>query len=171
MQQANIKTLRADFLNPLARMLPLRALQSSVYRMAEKEPPGLPGYQPRWEVVNGVIGAQQSLIVKVDVMSDWHLLAIGCSASVNTVGGFRAQFYDLVKQRRLNDRGIQFPNLGGGNSPGPVAWFFLREPYRFDLPKSQMQIMMQNLEAVANTVQLALYGQSAPFTGTLSNEL
>lgn len=167
MQQANIKTLRADFLNQLARMLPLKGIQVDAYHLGEKSPPGLEGYQPRWEVVNGVIAAQQTLQVKVDIMSDFHLLAALCSASVNTVGGFRVQFYDAVKQRRLMDRGLQFANLGGAaNAP-----FFLREPYRFDLPKSQMLMILQNLEPNPNTVQVALYGVAAPFTGTLSNEL
>lgn len=167
MQQANLKSLRTDFLNPLTRMLPLFRPQAQVYHLAEKLPPGLEGYQPRWEVVNAVLGAQQTIQVKVDIMSDFHLLAVLASASANTVGGFRAQFYDALKQRRLQDRGLQFPNLGG-NSAAP---FFLREPYRFDLPKSQMLMILQNLEPAPNTVQLVLYGQAAPFTGTLSNEL
>lgn len=166
MQQANIKSLRRDFINPYTRFLPLRGTQLDVYRMAEATPPGLVGYQPRWEVMNAALGAQQSIELKVDLMSDFHLLAILCSATASTVGGFRAQFYDAIKQLRLQDRGIQFANLGGNSA----AAFFLREPYRFNLPKSQLLAILQNLEPTANTVQLVFFGFSAPFTGELSNE-
>ncbi len=166
MRQANLKTLRAEFINPYTRMLPLRGWQADVYRMAEKMPPGLEGYQPRWEVVNGVILAQQSLNVKIDIMTGFHLMAALASATTNTVGGFRTQFYDAIKKRRIHDRPIQFPNLGGASA----APFFLREPYPFDLPRSQMLMILQNLETVTNTVQIVLYGVAAPFQGTLSNE-
>lgn len=163
MRQANLKTLRADFVNYYARMFPLQREQMQVYRYGEKIPPGLEGYQPRWEVVNAVLGAQQTLQVRVDIMTDFHILALLGTASTNTVGGFRAQFYDQLKRLRMADRGVQFSNIGGkSNSP-----FFLREPYRFDLPQSQMLVLFQNLEAVANTVQIALYGVAAPFTGGL----
>ena len=166
MQQANLKSLRAEFINPYVRMIPVKGWQADVYRMAEEIPPGLEGYQPRWEIVNGVILAQQSLQVKVDIMTDFHLMAALASATTNTVGGFRMQFYDAIKKRRLHDRPIQFPNVGGA----AASPFFLREPYHFDLPRSQMLVILQNLESVTNTVQIALYGVAAPFQGTLSNE-
>ena len=166
MQQADFKQLRKEFVNPLAVMLPyMGKYQSMVYRQAQL-PPGLEGYQPRWEIVNAVLLARQQVQVKVDLMTDFHLLALLGSATTNTLGGFRVQMYDILRKRRLQDRPAQFPNLGGAaNAP-----FFLREPYRFDLPKSQMNLVLVNLEAVTNTVQIALYGAAAPFPGTLSNE-
>lgn len=171
MQQANLKSLRKEFFNPYARMLPLQRKQAHVYQLADKNPPGLEGYQPRWEVVNAVLGAQQQIQVRVDLMTDYHLLALLCSASANTVGAFRVQIYDQLKQRTLTDRGLQFALFGGalsGNAVnGPV---FLREPYAFDLPRSQALVILTNLEPTANTVQIALYGLAAPFTGRLSNE-
>lgn len=166
MPAANVKTLRAAFLNPLADMLPLKQNQRQVYQFAEI-PPGLEGYQPRWEVANAVVAAQGTIQLKVDLMTDFHLLALYASASVATgLGGFRTQFYDVLKQRRLMDRGLQFPLVGGGARGGA----FLREPYRFDVPKSQLLIILQNMEVAPNTVQLALYGVAAPFPGTMSNE-
>ena len=168
MRQANIKSLRAEFLNPLARMLPLQREQTQVYRLAEKLPPGLEGYQPRWEVINAVLGAQQTIQVKVDIMSDFHVLAVLAQSGANTVGGFRIQLYDAVKQCRLQDRGVQFSNFGG--KAQAVSAFFLREPYHFDQPRSQLLAILQNLEPAGNTVQIALYGLAAPFTGRLSNE-
>jgi hypothetical protein len=165
-RQANLKTLRQEFVNPYVRMVPLQREQLQVYRFAEKMPPGLEGYQPRWEIVNAVLGAQQTLQVRVDLASDFHVLAMLGSATTNTVGGFRVQVYDQLKRLRMADRGVQFPNIGGKTS----ATFFLREPYRFDLPRSQMLVMLQNMETVQNTVQIVFYGVAAPFTGSLSNE-
>lgn len=166
MRQANLKSLRREFVNPFTRMLPVKGWQADVYRMAEKLPPGLEGYQPRWEIVNAVIPAQQQVQVKVDLMTDFHLLAVLASSSVNNLGGFRAQFFDVLKKIQLTDRGLQQPQIGG-NSGAP---FFLRDPYRFDLPRSTMLIRLMNMEVAQNTVQLALFGVAAPFTGTLSNE-
>jgi|SRR5579864_1095693 len=167
MQQANAKSLRREFVNPLARMLPLFRYQEQVYRMAEISPPGLEGFQPRWEVINAVLGPQQTSQAKVDLMTDFHLLAVLCGATANTVGGFRVHLYDKTRNQRIgSDRGIQFPNLAGGAG----APFFLREPYPFDLPQPQLLVTLQNMEPTNNTIQLVLYGLAAPFEGTLSNE-
>jgi hypothetical protein len=166
MQQANLKSLRREFVNPFSRMLPVKGLQADVYRMAENIPPGLEGYQPRFEVVNAVILALQTLEVRVDLMTDFHLLAILSSVTSNVQGGCRGQCFDMVKQLRLMDRGVQFSQMGGNSS----APFFLREPYRFDQPRSQMLVLLQNMEDVTNTVQMVFYGAAAPFQGTLSNE-
>ena len=166
MQQANIKNLRAEFINPFVRMLPV-GLQRAVYRMGEPWPPGLEGYQPRWQVLNAVLGAQQTIQLKIDVPNDFYLLAILCSATVNELGGgFRAQFYDVFKKYRLQDRGIKFQNLGGASNGA----FFLRDPYHFDLPRSQVKVVLQNMEIVSNTIQVALYGVAAPFTGNDSEQ-
>lgn len=166
MQQASTKSLQLAVLNPLARMLPLFRPQVQTYHLADKNPPGLEGYQPRWEVVNAVLGSLATLQMKVDIMTDFNLLAILASATTNTVGGFRAQYYDAIKQRKLQDRGLQFTQLGGGAR----APFFLREPYAFDQPRPQMLVQLTNLESATNTVQIVFYGLAAPFQGTLSNE-
>lgn len=169
MQQASLRQLRREFVNPLAMMLPLSLDQLQVYRHGEL-PPGLEGYQPRWEVVNAVLGARQTVQVKVDLMRGWNLLAVLGSATTNTVGGYRAQIYDVLRRQRLQDRGVQQPNLGGSMGGGALpGGFFLREPYPFDLPAAQMNVILQNLEAVANTIQLAFYGVAAPFTGVLQH--
>lgn len=164
MQEANIKNLRKEFINPFVRMLPLAgSAQRGVYRMGDPHPAGLEGYQPRWQVLNAVLGAQQTIQTTVDLPTDFHLLALLASATSEVVGGFRAQLYDTLKKVRLQDRGIQHALIGGaGLSP-----FFLREPYHFDLPCSQVKVIMQNMETAVNTVQLVLYGMCAPFAGTI----
>lgn len=164
-RQANLAELRQTILNPLARMLPLFRYQEQVYHMADRNPAGLEGYQPRWEVVPAVLGAKQTINMRIDLMGDFHLLAVLGSSSVNTGGilGFRVQLYDQLKKLRLQDRGIQFPNFGGASGSG----FWLREPYHFDLPRSQALVIIQNLESAANTVQVVLYGVAAPFMGNL----
>lgn len=163
MQQADIRSLRKDFINPYARLLPLGVgSQRKVYRMAETNPPGLEGYQPRWQVLNAVIGAQQTYQAKVDLPDHFHLLAVLTSATGELLpGNFRAQFYDVFKKRRIQDRGVQNAQLGGASG----AAFFLAEPYEFDIPRSQIKVVMQNLLATPSTVQVAFYGLCAPFTG------
>lgn len=146
--------------NPLARMLPLQREQMQVYRLGEKNPPSeLKGYGPTWEVVNLVLNARATLQARVNLQRDFHLLAVLTSATSVVNGGFRAQFYDVRKKLRLADRGVQQAQLGGGaNSPA-----FLREPYRFDLPDSQVLVIAQNLETVTNTIQIVLFGFARRF--------
>lgn len=164
MPQANLNTIQR--MNGLARMLPIFDRQKAMYRMGEPAPAGLEGYQPRWEVVNAIIAAQQTYQTKVDLMPDFHLLALIGSATTNTKGGFRVQLYDVARQIRLQGRGFQYPNFGGGGSnPGAFGPFFLREPYPFDMPRSQVLVILQNMETSSNTIQIVLYGVAAPFTG------
>jgi hypothetical protein len=166
MQQANTKNLRTEFVNPFVRLLPLRGLQNNVYRMGDAVQPGLEGYQPRWQVLNAVLGAQQTIQLTIDVPHDFYLLAILTSSSSEVSGGFRAQFYDVYKKYRLQDRGVQHANLGGANASG----FFLRDAYHFDQPRSQVKVILQNMELVTNTIQVALYGVAAPFSGSDSEQ-
>jgi hypothetical protein len=147
-------------LHPLARMLPLLRPQLQVYRLAEKLPPGLgPGFGPTWEVINAVLAARGTSQLRVHVQRAFTLLAVLSSSSSNVNGGYRAQFFDLLKQRRFADRGVNFATLAGGPSGG----FRLREPYSFDLPDSQILVTLQNLETVQNTVQVVLFGMALRF--------
>jgi hypothetical protein len=161
MPQANLNSITR--MNGLSRMLPLFRRQSHVYRMGEASPSGLEGYFPRWEVVNAIIAAKQTYQTTIDLMPGFHLLALLGSASVNNVGvgGFRVHLYDKSRNIRLQARGVQINNWGGAAKYG----FFLREPYPFDLPKSQAMVDITNLEAASNTIQIVLYGVAAPFTG------
>jgi len=142
----------------LARLLPLNGNQNQVYRFAEKFPPGFEdGFGPVWESVPFVLAARQTQQARVNLQREFHLLAV--SGSSSTAGGFRLQFYDSKKQRRLGDRGISFANLlGSGKAP-----FFLREPYPLTEPNAQLLIIAQNQDTVANTVQVVLYGLSRRF--------
>lgn len=150
--------------NPLARMLPLSREQFQVYRLGEKHPPAgtMLGHCPVWEAVSFVLDARKTAQARVNVQRDFHLLSITTMATSVANGGFRAQLYDTKKKLRLADRGVMQALMGGSMvaSSGP---FFLREPYWFDLPDSQLLVIVQNMETVANTIQLAFYGQVLRF--------
>jgi hypothetical protein len=157
-------SLRNVLQNPLARMLPLHDNQSLVYKLGEKHPPsgGMIGHSPTWEAVSFIIAARGTAQVRVSLQRNFTLLALSTSASSVANGGFRAQLYDTKKKRRLADRGVQQANIAGSEvaASGP---FFLREPYQFDQPDSQLLVIVQNLETVTNTIQIALYGQVLRF--------
>jgi hypothetical protein len=160
-------SLRNTPTHPLARMLPLQREQMQVYRMGEKNPPAghLHNHAPMWEVVTAILSARGSTRVRVNLQRDFTLMAITATASVNTaLGGFRAQLYDMKKQLRLADRGVMFANIagpmGGGGTPGGK---FLREPWEFDEPDSQILVIVQNMEAAQNSIQISLYGQVLRF--------
>src|SRR5882762_170664 len=148
-------------MHPLARMLPLQREQMQVYRMGEKNPPGPKDHAPMWEVVTCILGPRGSTRVRVNLQRDFTMIALTASATINTaLGGFRAQLYDMKKQLRFADRGTLFANLAGtmgGGTPG--AAFFLREPWTFDEPDSQVLVIAQNMEVEQNSIQLAMYGQ------------
>lgn len=79
----------------LARMLPLRRYQAQVYRLAQKFPPGFEdGFAPIWEVASALLPARGTTQLRINFQSQFHLLAVG---GFNTLGGFRAQLYDMKK--------------------------------------------------------------------------
>jgi len=161
MPGAHPYSLRNTLTHPLARMLPIWERQMQVYRMAEKHPPseGLGDHGPMWEAVSFVLAARDTLQARVNLQRNFTLLALTTSASVTTNGGFRAQYYDTKKNRRFADRNVASANIGGKLGPvAPPGAFFLREPYTFDQPDSQIMVSMQNLETSANTVQITFYG-------------
>jgi hypothetical protein len=155
-------SLANTLLHPLARMLPLQREQMQVYRLGERLPPsgGLADHCPTWEAVNMVLNARSTLQARVNVQRDFTLIGLVASSSSVVNGGFRAQLFDTKKQLRMADRGVQQSLIAGsvfgaGTLSGP---FFLREPYPFDQPDSQVLVLVQNLETVTNTIQLVLYG-------------
>jgi hypothetical protein len=159
-------SLRHTITHPLARMLPLQREQVQVYRLGEKNPPAghLQDHAPTWEVVNVILNARGSTRVRVNLQRDFTLMAITNSATVNTaLGGFRAQFYDMKKQLRFADRGQLFANIAGNGGTTPGAPFFLREPWEFDEPDSQILVIVQNMEAAQNSIQFVMYGQALRF--------
>ena len=151
--------------NPLARMLPLRRNQDHAYRLGERLPPSaLDGHGPAWEAVEWSLAARQTLQARVNLQRDFTLIALTAKSSSSVNGGFRIQFYDLKKRLRFADRGVQMANFAGSVAPTALTSpIFLREPWRFDLPDSQILINVQNLETVANTVDVAFYGQVLRF--------
>jgi hypothetical protein len=158
-------TLRHTLTHPLARMLPLFRYQVQVYRMGEKHPPcgDLKGMGPDWEAVNFVLAARDTQQARVNLQRHFTLLAIGTTSTSNVNGGFRAQFYDTKKQLRFADRGVMRANIGGDNGGGPRSPFFLREPYPFDEPDSQLLVVVQNFETVTNTIEMMFYGLAMRF--------
>jgi hypothetical protein len=160
-------TLEQIMQHPLARMLPLFRWQAQVYRMGERIPPSaLADHGPVWEAQEFTLDPLGTLQARVNLQRDFSLISVAAKCTVDTVGGFRVQMYDLKKRYRFADRSINFGNLGGpvanisGNSPSP---FFLREPYRFEVPDSQIMMQVQNMENAPNVVNLALYGQVLRF--------
>ena len=156
-------TLRYVSQHPLARMLPLHRYQDQAYRLGEKLPPSaLDGHGPMWEAVTMALNARSTLQARVNLQRDFTLIAISCNSSSSVSGGFRVQLYDKKKGLRFADRGVAQANFAGTvqGSSSPV---FLREPYRFDFPDSQLLLNVQNLESVANTVQVVFYGSVLRF--------
>jgi hypothetical protein len=152
------------FFHTLARMLPLHRYMSQVYRFAEKFPPsgGLEdGFAPIWETATFPLNARQTLEARINVQREWHMLAVNGSTSSNVNGGFRVQLYDVKKKRRLADRGIGMNNYLG--LPQASAAWFLREPYPLCEKNAQLLVIVQNLETVSNTVQVAVYGVARRF--------
>lgn len=147
----------------LARMLPLHEWQSQVYRFAEKYPPGLEdGFSPIWECATCTLAGRQTTQLRINFQREFHLLAV--TAKSSAAGGFRAQIYDQIAQRRLADRGVNFANyFGTGANP-----MFLREPYLFQSTKQdgmdgQALVVIQNQDTGNNTIQVVLYGQARRF--------
>lgn len=91
-------------------------------------------------------------------------MALTATSSVFTTrGGFRAQLYDMKKQLRFADRGQLVANIAGNGGTTPGAPFFLREPWQFDEPDSQVLVIVQNMETAQNSIQLVMYGQVLRF--------
>jgi hypothetical protein len=164
-------SLRHTVTHPLARMLPIARAQMQVYRLGEKNPPAghLYDHAPMWECVTMTLTGRGSSRVLINLQRDFTLMAITTQASVGDHGGFRAQFYDMKKQLRFADRGVLAVNIAGnmtgagGAGPGAPGAFFLREPWEFDEPDSQLLVIVQNMETIANTIDIAFYGQVLRF--------
>jgi hypothetical protein len=160
----NPYSLKNTLVHPLARMTRLLHPQSQVYRLGESSPP-LPFHRPHapsWEVATAVLDPQGSAQLRVNLQRDFWLFAIAAFSTETEMAGvltFRMQMYDTLKKVRFADRGILNANLGGSGS----APFWLREPYQFNLPDSQVLVTLQNMSTTQNTVQVALYGQVMRF--------
>lgn len=157
----NPYSLRNTMVHPLARMTPKGLYQQQVYRLGEKNPPvgAMADHSPKWEVVTVVLDALGTTQARINVERDFHIVSLLASSSSNVSGGFRAQLYDTLKKVKFEDRGVNFANLAGASGKA----YMLREPYQFDLPNSQVLLLLQNLEAVQNTIQIVLYGQVLRF--------
>jgi hypothetical protein len=141
----------------LANLVPLRRTNQQIYQLGMKRQFGMDGYAPIWECISFVLPPMGTRQARVSVQRDFHLVGVvGSSTSPN---GFRLQAYDMKKKRRFSDRGFGHFNLLGGQ--GSVL--FLRRPYRFDEPESQILIIAQNLDNVTATEQIVLYGQVLRF--------
>ena len=152
-------TLRTVMQHPLSRMLPKGNYQMQVYRLAERIPPSaLADHGPVWEAVEWLVNPLDTLQARVNLQRDFTWLAFTASCTSNLNGGFRVQMYDIKKRYRFADRGVNFANFAGPVGPNVAGGFFLREPYRFEIPDSQYLIEVQNFESVQNRISMALYG-------------
>lgn len=143
-------------MHSLARLLPLHRYQSQVYRLADKNPPGLEGYAPMWEQFGTTLGPRQTTQHRFNLQREFHLLALTAGYTTGVpVTGFRAQLYDQNQKRRMADRGVNWNNLTGPGS----APFFLRSPYPMISPEAQMLLIVQNQDAITATFQIVLYGE------------
>lgn len=139
--------------NQLSNLVPLRRTNQQCFQLGYPHPQGdMDGYGPMWEVVSMSLAAFGTKQARINVQRDFHILGkIGNSTGPN---GFRAALYDVKKKRRFADRPFGHFNLLGGQ--GSV--FMLRRPYRFDQPDSQLLVMVQNLDSVAATIQIVIFG-------------
>jgi len=139
--------------NQLSNLVPLRRTNQQCYQLGFRHPSGdLDGYGPMWEVITMALTAFGTKQARVNLQRDFHLLGVIGNAS--GPNGFRTALYDVKKKRRFADRPFGHFNMLGGQG----AVFMLRRPYRFDEPNSQLMVMVQNLDTVASTVQIVLYG-------------
>jgi len=138
--------------NQLSNLVPLRRTNQQVYQLGKKRQFGMQGYAPIWECISFVLPARGTKEARVSVQRDFHL--VGLVGSASGPNGFRMQAFDVKKKRRWQDRGFGHFNLLGGQ--GSVL--FLRRPYRFDEPNSQILVMVQNYDNFVSTVQIVLYG-------------
>lgn len=140
--------------NQLSNLVPLRRTNQQVYQLGFTHPRGDldSGYGPMWECVSIVLPALGTRDARINLQRDYHLLGmVGSSTSAN---GFRMQLFDVTKKRRFQDRGYGHFNLLGGTG----SILFLRRPYRFDQPNSQVFVLAQNYDTVPATIQIVLYG-------------
>lgn len=156
-RRGNIQT------HPLARMLPKLGLQQQVYRLGESRPPadGLEDFAPNWQAVDLVIPAQSAMQARISVQRMFTVLGYAASSSVNALGGFRLQMRDTKKGIRFAARSVQYANVAG--SVQSHGAFFLREPYQFDIPESQILVDCRNLEVSPNNIEIVIYGVALRF--------
>src|SRR5579864_8391542 len=102
MAGVNPYSLKGVITHPLARMLPLYKYERQTYRLGETNPPSdLADFGPQWVVFDLVLGALATLQVRATLQEGFTLLGLTVSNSSNVSGGFRAQIYDVPRQRRL----------------------------------------------------------------------
>jgi hypothetical protein len=78
MPGANPRALSRTLVNPLARMLPgigTGRFQTQVYRLGEKNPPGMQGYAPHWAITQLSLTPMASTQVRMNLQPNFHWLA------------------------------------------------------------------------------------------------
>ena len=92
-----------------------------------------------------VLPALGTAQARVNLQRDFHWLAtVGAATTITAAGGYRVQIYDTIKKLRFADRGILKQAFSG--NAGSAFW--LRDPYVFDQPDSQVLVIITNMEAV-----------------------
>ncbi len=121
---------------------------------------GIEEFMPfAWELFNGTIAAQQAGRGRVSTPEECYVTHLVGSASQGA-GTFAVRLYDTERQSLLEE----VPIIGASNFGTAQRPMWLKKLYRLP-PKGQLQSLVQNLSALANAIQLVLWGLRRDFRG------
>jgi hypothetical protein len=156
--------LMNTLLNPFAKLgESLADNQKSVFLLGDGSIIPIKDGFPIWVYCEfNTLGALKTQRVRIPMPDKFRLLSYFGSASVNAVGGFRVNVYDVNRRLRLTDRPINLQTLAGtGNSPlfqGGTIGSRQAAPYAFQESNAQVLITIVNLEPNPNVIQFGMYG-------------
>ena len=158
-----IPRLINTILNPFACNPSLANNQKSVYISGEGSIEPITGGFPVWVYTEfNALGAYATGRARIPMPEAFTLLSLMGSASVNTVGGFRVNVYDVNRRVRFTERPANFQNFAGtGTSPlfqGAAIGSRQVQPYQFQVDDAQVLITVVNLENANNNIQFVMYG-------------
>lgn len=149
----------------LGLWLPIRKLVSSAYSPNRRDRAQLLGGRPFFQVFGGGTGdvtipagqwVELTQVFQTDFIA--HTIMVSTSQGGTSASpGVRLQIRDMStqpgRQKRFSLVGVNDVNMGG-TARRP---FFLRKPYRF-VAGHTILVKIQNLQAVANNVQVVIAG-------------
>jgi len=150
-------------MNAFARQFSLANNQKFAYILGEGSVVPITGGFPCWAYTEfASLGAYATARTRIPLPSAFTLLGYFGSASVNTVGGYRINVYDVNRRMRFTERPANFQNFAGtGNSPlvqGAAIGSRQVQPYQFQEEDAQALITVVNLENASNNIQFGFYG-------------
>jgi hypothetical protein len=135
----------------------------SVYMLGEGSIVPITGGFPMWVYTEfNALGGYKTARARIPMPEAFTLLGYFGSASVNTVGGYRMNIYDVNRRIRLTDRPPNFQLIAGtGSAPlfqGAAIGSRQAQPYQFQVDDAQVLVTCVNLESSSNNIQLGMYG-------------